>query len=79
MPTPDVLLMTPEGKLLGRVSNYASTDKVLALMRDTLEKYPQFNQPSQAERDAKDPIEVAQIKIDLGDYEDAAWWWWGGG
>ena len=72
VPTPDLLLMTPEGKLLGNVSNYASADQVLALMRDTLEKYPQFNQPSQAERDAKDPIEVAQIKIDLGDYEDAA-------
>ncbi len=72
VPTPDLLLMTPEGKLLGNVSNYASADQVLALMRDTLEKYPQFNQPSQAERDAKDPVEIAQIKIDLGDYKGAA-------
>ena len=72
VPTPELLVMTPEGKLLGSVSNYSSADKVLALMRAMLEQYPRFNQPSQAERDATDPIEVAQIKIDLGDYEGAA-------
>ena len=72
VPTPHVLLMTPEGKLLGSVSNYASADQVLALMRDTLENYPEFNKPSEEERKAEDPVEIAQIRIDLGDYEGAA-------
>ena len=50
VPTPDLLLMTPDGKQVGKVSNYASADAVYAVMLGVLKKHPEFNKPTDAEK-----------------------------
>ena len=71
VPTPEVLIMTADGKLLASVSNYASADDVLNTMRRALKSHPEFDKPGAAEKAAKTPLERAGFRIDLGDYAGA--------
>ncbi len=71
VPTPPVFFMNAEGKVLGEISNYAKSDAVLAKMLDILEKNPEFAKPSEVEKQIKDPIELANLRIDLQDYKGA--------
>ena len=71
VPTPPLLLMNTDGKVLGEVSNYASADAVLAAMQKVLKDHPQYNMPSKAEKNQKSPIERAEVMIDLQQYADA--------
>jgi len=65
VPTPPVLFMSPQGKLLGQVSNYASSDQVLAAMLKVLAQHPEFNKPSKAEQEVETALERAEIQLDL--------------
>ncbi len=65
VPTPPVLLMNAAGAVLGEVSNYASADEVLEAMRKVLEEHPDFNQPTEVETALVDPVERAELLIDL--------------
>lgn len=71
VPTPDVLIMTPKGELVGSVSNYASADEVLATMRKALKARPAFDKPGPDEAAAKTAVAKARIRIDLGDHDGA--------
>jgi tetratricopeptide (TPR) repeat protein len=71
VPTPDVLFMTPQGKLLGQISNYASADQILKAMRRILKEHPEFNKPGADEAAAKTPLARARIAYDLLDFEAA--------
>ena len=71
VPTPPLLLMTPGGKVLGEVSNYASADKVLGVMRRVLAEHPEYNRPGEDEKRVEDALGRARILIDLLDYEGA--------
>ena len=71
VPTPDVLFMTPAGKELGSVSNYATSQQVLAKMQEVLKAHPQWNKPSAAEKELADPIARAELRTDLLDFEGA--------
>ncbi len=71
VPTPPVLFMTADGRLVGEVSNYATEDQVLAAMQNALEKAPPQAKPSAEERDAQDPVDRARAAMDLLDYETA--------
>lgn len=71
VPTPPLLFMTTDGKVLGEISNYADADKVLAGLLDILKKHPEFAAPAEAEKNVKDPIAKAQILIDLQDIDGA--------
>lgn len=63
--------MDADGKVLGQVSNYASSEQVLAAMQEVLRNHPEFNVPSEQERSEKDVIACAQIRIDLHEYDKA--------
>jgi len=71
VPTPPVLFMSPDGEVLGEVSNYASSNKVLKAMLKVLEENPRFNKPSEAEKNAESAVAKARIRIDLQDYKGA--------
>ena len=66
VPTPPVLLMTPEGELLAEISNYASEEKMLGALRDVLKKHPEFAQPREGEQELP-RLERARIAHWLGD------------
>lgn len=70
VPTPPVLFMSPEGKVLGEVSNYASEEKVLEAMLRVLEKHPEFTKPAKGEAKLKG-VAKAELCIDLQDYDGA--------
>jgi len=72
VPTPNLMIMTPKGKVVGEVSNYGTTVQVLKGLRRALKKHPEFNKPSELEKHHTDDIVAAQVKIDLLEYEAAA-------
>lgn len=49
VPTPPVLLMTPEGKLLGKISNYATEEVMLERLRAVLVEHPEYALPGELE------------------------------
>ncbi len=71
VPTPPLLFMNTDGKVLGEVSNYASADAVLAAMQKVLKDHSDYNAPTEAEKNEKSPIRRAQVMIDLQRYDDA--------
>jgi len=72
VPTPNLMIMTTKGKVVVEVSNYGTTAEVLKGLRRALKKHPEFNQPSELEKNHTDDIMAAQIKIDLLEYGAAA-------
>ncbi len=48
--TPEVLLMTPEGKVVAKASNYASTEQLLAVLRRALKQNAKFAQAAAVEK-----------------------------
>ena len=71
VPTPPVLFMTADGKLLGEISNYASAQQVLDKMLAVLEANPDWNQPSAEESEITEPVAKAWVLYDLVKYADA--------
>ena len=63
MNTPPVLFMSPEGEVLGEVSNYSSTKRVLKAMLKVLDGNEKYNQPSREERNAKTAMDGAATKL----------------
>ncbi len=72
VPTPPLLFMTGEGKVVGEVSNYASPDAVLAKMLSVLKEHPQYDQPTEAEEAIEDPLQRAKLLFELCRYDEAA-------
>lgn len=68
--TPPVVFVTPDGKIVGRVSNYAPADTMIAEMIKVLDANPQYNQLSEAELKMND-IEKARMLLDLQKHEEA--------
>jgi hypothetical protein len=71
VPTPNLMIMTTKGKVVGEVSNYGTTRQVLKGLLRALDKNPDYDQPSELEKNHTDDIMAAQIKVDLLDYEGA--------
>ena len=71
VPTPPVLIMTPDGKVVGETSNYSSTAQVLGALLAALEDHPEYNKPSPAEQAAATPLARARIQLNLQDLEGA--------
>ncbi len=71
VPTPPLLIMTPDGKVVGETSNYSSTAQVLSMLLAALEDHPEYNKPSPAEQAAATPLERARIQLNLQDLEGA--------
>ena len=69
--TPPVVFVTPDGEIVGKVSNYAPTETLIEQMHQVLNANPKFNQWSAAEEKLTD-IEKAQMLVDLQKYEEAA-------
>ncbi len=72
VPTPEILFMTADGEIKGSVSNYASSEKVLAKMMQVLRDNPQLARPSHGEEQLEDPVARARLQIDLQNHEGAA-------
>ena len=68
--TPELLIMTPTGKVVGKVSNYGSTEQVLAALRGALEGAPEFAKPS-ADEAKLTGIDRAELHLDLLDLDGA--------
>ena len=71
VPTPNLMIMTPAGKVVTEVSNYGSTYQVLKGLMKALRKQPELDQPGPAEKDHKDDLVAADARIDLLDYDGA--------
>lgn len=71
VPTPPVLLMDADGKVLGECDNYAKADKVLAVMQKVLKEHPEFAKESGAESKLAG-VERAQLLADLQELDGAA-------
>jgi len=68
--TPPLLVMTPDGKVLGEVDNYAGEDELWKSLLALLADHAEWNVPSDEEqRIARDgtPLERATLLFDLGD------------
>lgn len=72
VPPPNVLLVTPDGVLVGEAGNFASSDDVYAAMKKALKDHPEFALASDAEKAAATPLEKARIAFDLGKRKTAA-------
>lgn len=68
VPTPEVLFMTAEGKVLAKVSNYASEEEFLAVMKQVLIDNPEYNKASKEELAATTPLEIGRIAFEINDY-----------
>jgi len=71
VPTPPVLFMTHEGKVLAEVSNYASEQELYDAMLSVLEEHPEYARPSPAESALESPLERGMLSLELGDLEKA--------
>jgi len=71
VPTPDVLFMTADGKLLARVSNYASEAEFLEVMKQVLTDHPECNKASKEELAATTPLERGRVAFELNDFTTA--------
>lgn len=71
VPTPNLMIMTPAGKVVGEVSNYGTTAQILEGLLRALDEHPQFDRPSEVEKNHCDDVMAAEIKIDLLDYDGA--------
>ncbi len=71
VPTPNLMIMTPKGKVVGEVSNYGTTRQILKGLLRALDKNRDYDQPSELEKNHTDDLMAAQIKIDLLDHEGA--------
>ncbi len=80
VPTPPVLVMTPAGKVMEEVDNYATEEEMLASLRAVLGSNPSWNRPSQEEKaledrartgDADARLAFAEQILDLGEGDRA--------
>jgi tetratricopeptide (TPR) repeat protein len=70
VPTPDVFILAPDGKLIDRASNYASEAKYLALLQKVVGASKELSAETDAE--AKLPVgERAWLRYCMGDVEGA--------
>jgi len=72
--TPPVLVMTPDGDVLGEIDNYASEEAVLDALGDVLAAHPGWDEPSDEEQaisKSGSALERASLRFDLGDADGA--------
>jgi hypothetical protein len=67
IPTPPVLFMTPEGKVLSEVPNFASKEQVLKVMRTVLDNNPGFDAPKAGESRLRKAYDKALLRFELAD------------
>ncbi len=72
VPTPPVLFITPEGEIVGEMSNYAPPDEFLAGMLAVLKKHPKYNRPGPEESKATTNLEKGKILLELQSLDEAA-------
>ncbi len=71
VPTPPLLIMTPEGEVLTEVSNYAPADRVLEVMQRVLRAHPQYDRLSPEEQKVRDPLARGQLLFELMRWDEA--------
>ncbi len=67
--TPKLLIMTPEGKVVGSISNYGSTQEVLRVLQESLKNAPAYAALTEAEKEYG-PYQRAELALDLLQYDD---------
>lgn len=63
--------MTPEGKVLAEVSNYAPADRVLAAMQQVLRAHPEYDRLSAQEQKLHDPLARGRLLFELMRWDEA--------
>ncbi len=71
LPTPPVLFLTPEGKLLHQLGNHATADEYLAAMTAVLKENPEYGLLTEQEAAVQDPMEKAWIHYELRQFDEA--------
>ena len=71
VPTPPVLFMTPDGKIVAEESNYATTEKFIERLKQVVRDNPEYMRPGKAEQELVILEDRAQVAIDLLDYARA--------
>jgi tetratricopeptide (TPR) repeat protein len=74
VPTPPVLVLTPDGELLAEASNYASEDALLGTLRDVLRDHAGWNALTKEEAEIEAsgaPLPRADLLFDLGREDEA--------
>lgn len=69
VPTPEVLFMSPDGKVLGKISNYATEPQFLEAMQKVLKENPEYNKESAQEKSATTALERGRIAFELLDFD----------
>lgn len=69
MPTPPLLFMTPEKKMLGHASNFLSSQELLDRLVEILDENPAYRRLTTVESVVDDPVEKAWIHYELRDLE----------
>jgi len=71
VPTPQVLFMTPEGKIVAEESNYASEEQFLRTLKKVIAANPDYMKPAAGEAKLTTPEARARLACDLLDYPRA--------
>ena len=69
--TPPVVFVTPDGKVVGQVDNYAPAETYLAGLQKALKENPEHNKLSEEESKLSG-IEKSKLLFDLQQYDEAA-------
>lgn len=70
--TPNILIVSADGVVVGEADNFASSGVVYAAMKKALKAHPEFDAESETEKAATKPFEKAQIAFELGKGKTAA-------
>ncbi|MGI9519578.1 MAG: tetratricopeptide repeat protein [Pirellulaceae bacterium] len=71
MPTPPMLFMTAEGKMLGHASNFLLPDDLLEYLTGKLDENPAYAQLTPAEKAVEDAVQRAWVHYELRQFESA--------
>ncbi len=71
VPTPQVLFMTPDGKVVAEESNYASAEQFIKRLKQVMRDNPVYMKATEAETALMVLEDRAQLAIDLLDYARA--------
>ncbi len=71
VPTPPMLLVSPDKKMLGYISNFLSSDEFLTKLVEILEENPPLNQLLKEEKKIEDLVERARVLYQLRRLDEA--------
>lgn len=71
MPTPPLLLMTPERKMLGYVSNFLGPDELMKRIGEILDENSDYKMLNADERAIQDPVKKARVYYELRQLDKA--------